>query len=66
MPTCREFHRLAVELIGVSIDWDRAVRASEALRDYLIGIVADRRVNPANDMISVLACAEHDGQQSDR
>jgi cytochrome P450 len=57
------FHRLAVELIGVSVDWDRAIRASEALRDYLSGIVADRRVNPADDMISVLACAEHDGQQ---
>ena len=57
------FHRLAVELIGVSIDWDRAIRASEALRDYLIDIVADRRVNPANDIISVLACAEHDGHQ---
>ena len=58
-----EFHRLAVELIGVTVDWDRAVRASAALRDYLAGIVADRRVHPADDMISVLACAEHDGQR---
>ncbi len=58
-----QFHRLAVELIGVSIDWDRALRASAALRDYLSGIVAERRVRPADDMISVLACAEHDGQQ---
>ncbi|MDQ6697605.1 MAG: cytochrome P450, partial [Actinomycetota bacterium] len=58
-----QFHRLAVELIGVSVDWDRAISASAALRDYLASIVADRRAHPADDMISVLACAEHDGQQ---
>lgn len=60
-----EFHRLAVELIGVTVDWDRAVRASETLREYLCGIVADRRVHPANDMISVLATAraERGGQR---
>jgi len=58
-----QFHRLAVELIGVGVDWDRALCASAAMHDYLAGIVADRRVNPADDMISVLACAEHAGQQ---
>ena len=58
-----QFHRLAVELIGVSVDWDRALRASAALRDYLTGIVAERRVRPADDMISVLACVEHDGHR---
>jgi len=58
-----EFHRLAVELIGVSVDWDRSLRASAALRDYLAGIVADRRSHPADDMISVLATAEQDGHR---
>ncbi|HEY8525626.1 MAG TPA: cytochrome P450 [Acidimicrobiales bacterium] len=58
-----EFHRLAVELIGVSVDWDRAVAASATLRDYLAGILAERRRRPAEDMISVLATAEHDGQR---
>ncbi len=58
-----EFHRLTVELISVTTNWDRAVRASVALRDYLAGIVAERRVTPADDMISVLATAEQDGQR---
>ena len=58
-----EFHRLTVELISVTSNWDGAVRASAALREYLSHIVADRRVNPADDMISVLANAEQDGQR---
>lgn len=57
------FHRLAVELISVSVDWDGAVAASAALRDYLAPIVADRRRHPADDMISVLATADHEGQR---
>ncbi len=57
-----EFHRLAVQLIGVTVDWDRAVAASAQLRDYFSHIVADRRRHPADDMISVLAQAEQDGQ----
>lgn len=57
------FHRLGVELISLAIDWDGAVAASAALRDYLSGIVAERRRNPAGDMISILATAEHEGQR---
>jgi cytochrome P450 len=58
-----EFHRLAVELIGVMVDWDRAVEASAKLRDYFAGVLAQRRAQPADDMISVLASAEQDGQR---
>jgi cytochrome P450 len=57
-----EFHRLAVELIGVTVNWDRALESSEKLRQYFAAIVADRRSHPADDMISVLVQAEHDGQ----
>jgi cytochrome P450 len=57
------FHRLAVELISVAIDWDGAIAASAALREYLAGILAERRRHPAGDMISILATAEHDGQR---
>jgi cytochrome P450 len=57
-----EFHRLAVQLIGVTVDWDRSVAASTQLREYFSHIVADRRLQPADDMISVLAQAEQDGQ----
>lgn len=56
----REFHRLAVELIGVSVDYERALTSSKALHDYFKGIIDDRRVNPSDDVISVLAHAEHD------
>jgi cytochrome P450 len=55
------FHRLAVQLIGVAFDWDRGVAASQQLRDYLAGILAERRREPAEDVISVLAQAELDG-----
>jgi cytochrome P450 len=58
-----EFHRLAVELISVTVDWDRAIAASAALRDYFAGILAERRRRPAHDVISVLATAEQDGQR---
>ena len=57
-----EFHRLAVQLIGVTVDWDRSVAASTQLREYFSHIVAARRMHPADDMISVLATAEQDGQ----
>ena len=60
-----EFHRLAVELIGVSVNWDRAVESSAKLREYFSGIVADRRLHPADDLISVLVSAEQDGQHLD-
>ena len=60
-----EFHRLAVELIGVTVNWDRAVESSAKLREYFSGIVAERRLHPADDMISVLVSAEQDGQHLD-
>jgi cytochrome P450 len=57
------FHRLAVELIGVMVDWDRAVKASAALKDYFATMVEQKRAEPRDDMISVLASAEQDGQR---
>jgi cytochrome P450 len=56
-----QFHRWAVELISVGFDWDRGIQASEALREYFAGILAERRAAPADDLISVLAAAEIDG-----
>ena len=55
------FHRLAIELIGVSVNWERGLAASQKLRDYFAGILEERRRSPANDVISVLSGAEHDG-----
>ena len=58
-----EFHRLAVEVIGVTVDMDRATVASAKLRTMLEPILAEHRSNPTDDMVSLLATASHDGQQ---
>jgi cytochrome P450 len=56
------FHRMATELISVQVDMDRALAASAALHEYFSQIIAMRRQAPAQDLISVLAQAELDGQ----
>jgi len=58
-----EFHRRAVELISIAVDIERGFNASVALRDYFATILAERRVHPKDDVISVLAQAELDGQR---
>lgn len=50
-----QFHQWAADLIAVTEDFDRALAASNALHDYLIGFVTERRTAPADDLISVLA-----------
>jgi len=56
-----EFHRLGIDLLGFRADMDCALRASAKLREYFAGILADRRRDPRDDMVSVLANAEIDG-----
>ncbi|HEY3097140.1 MAG TPA: cytochrome P450 [Acidimicrobiia bacterium] len=58
-----QFHRLAIELISVSFDWDRGMRASAQLRDYFAAVLAARRAKPADDLMSILAAAELDRQR---
>ena len=58
-----EFHRLGVQVIGVTVDMDLATKASIELGRLLTPILAERRDAPADDMISLLATAEHDGQR---
>jgi len=57
------FHRWAVELISIMVDIARGFEASQKLRDYFAGILAERRVAPRDDLISVLSQAELDGQR---
>ncbi|MCB1260119.1 MAG: cytochrome P450 [Acidimicrobiales bacterium] len=64
----REFHRLGVELISVSVDMPRATAAAAELGELFGEQLADRRRRiasgtPGDDLISVLAQAEHDGQR---
>ena len=56
-----EFHRLGIDLLGFRADMARALQASAQLREYFVGILADRRRDPRDDMVTVLAEAEVDG-----
>jgi len=55
------FHRLAVELISVGIDWEGGTRASRELGELFKPVIQARRREPHDDLISVLAHAELDG-----
>jgi len=55
------FHRRAVEVISAGFELERAESASQALFDYFSAIIAERRVHPSDDVISVLAQAELEG-----
>jgi cytochrome P450 len=58
-----QFQRWSVELIGLVADIDRGLAASESLREYFAGVVAERRARPAEDVISDLVSAEVDGER---
>jgi len=55
------FHRLAVQMIGVMVDMDRAIESSGLLRDYFKTLIDERRVADGPDLLSVLTSIEHDG-----
>jgi cytochrome P450 len=59
----RLFHRKSVELLGVMTEFERAIAASQWLHDYFLGMIEQRRVTPADDLISILVEAELDGHK---
>jgi cytochrome P450 len=59
------FHRWAVGLISVSVDFQRAIAASQRLGEYLTPIIQARRARPQQDIISTLVQAELDGARLD-
>jgi cytochrome P450 len=56
----RKFLQWSLHLISVGRDWERGLAAADALRDYFSAIVAERRAEPRNDLISELVEAELD------
>lgn len=56
-----DFHRWAVELISLGIDPAAGFAASQKLRDLFARVLAERRAEPRDDLVSVLAKAELDG-----
>lgn len=61
----RDFHRWAIELISVMLDYDNALEASGKLGDLFRRLIAGRRAQPTGDLISVLVNAKVDGEQLD-
>src|SRR5262245_53695992 len=57
------FQRWSLGLLGIVVDRERAVSASAALRDYFAPILAARRQEPRDDLISSLARAQIDGEE---
>jgi cytochrome P450 len=57
-----QFHRWAIELIGVGLNYERGMAASQKLGDYFaVQLEQRRREGAGDDMISILSCAELDG-----
>ncbi len=56
------FHRRAVTVISAGFEPERAQRASRELFEYFCAIISERRAHPSDDVISVLAAAELEGQ----
>jgi cytochrome P450 len=52
------FHRRAVEVISIGANPEIGLKSSAQLGDYFAGIIAQRRLEPRDDVISVLAHAE--------
>jgi cytochrome P450 len=61
----RDFHQWAVELISIAIDPMRGMQASQKLRDLFARVLAERRREPREDLMSVLAQSELDGVRLD-
>jgi cytochrome P450 len=58
-----QFQRWSIELISMTVNWDRGIAASNALRDYFAEQVTARRSQPRDDLISELVDTEVDGQR---
>ncbi|HEY6624668.1 MAG TPA: cytochrome P450 [Acidimicrobiales bacterium] len=58
-----QFQQWTIELISVAMNWERGIAASEALRSYLTAVIDQRRLLPADDLISDLIAADIDGEK---
>ena len=58
-----QFQRWSISLLSITVNRERAIAAAEALRQYFIPILAERRAAPRDDLISHLAQAEIEGEK---
>ncbi len=59
----KQFHFWALDLISIADDPPRAFAAAQAIVEYLKPVLARRRENPGEDLISLLATARVEGEQ---
>jgi len=57
----RTFQRLAIGQTDY-MHWDKATEAGRKLGEYFIALIEDRRRNPGDDLVSLLANTEVDGE----
>jgi cytochrome P450 len=57
------FQRLSIELLNVVYNWDCGIAASATLMAYFNEILAERRRNPQDDLITMLSQSEIDGMK---
>ncbi len=57
----RTFHDWAIDLSHVASDPQRGLASSAKMKDYLAPVVAAKRAQPSDDLISKVATAEVDG-----
>ena len=58
-----QFQRWSISLLSFILNPERGIAASAALREYFAAILATRRQEPRDDLISGLAQAEIDGER---
>jgi cytochrome P450 len=56
-----QFQRWAIDIIGFAKDYERGMAAARAIREYLSPVIAARRANPGDDVISKLVTGRVDG-----
>jgi cytochrome P450 len=57
-----QFQRWSISLLSFTVNRERGIAASKALKEYFAPILAARREEPRDDLISTLAQAEIDGE----
>ena len=57
-----QFQRWSISLLSFTVNRERGIAASKALEEYFTPILAARRQEPRDDLISTLAHAEIDGE----
>jgi cytochrome P450 len=59
----RQFQKWSTAILNFHTKRDQAIEASKEVGAYLVDVLADRRANPREDIISDLAQAELDGER---